>query len=154
MVRARQKHALRAHVMPGGEWLPLCATLYLGCLAALFGLMCTLIMAVGHAWDSEMRILWASAVRDPCPGSVWTWQPLCLRGRACLRVRERVPCRATAVVFVAHFAWPSHGKISGVLLTQAMILGVLDMSDVRYLRGITRSSRINRLKITIPPHQQ
>ena len=29
--------------------------------------------------------------------------------------------------------WPSHGQISGVRLTQAMILGDLDMSDVRSL---------------------
>ena len=50
-----------------------------------------------------------------------------------MRMRERVPCRATAGVLVVHFVRPSRGQILGVLLTQEMILGVLDMSDVRSL---------------------
>ena len=40
MARARQKHALRAHVMPGGVAAVMCGPL--GCLAAHFGLMRTL----------------------------------------------------------------------------------------------------------------
>jgi hypothetical protein len=36
-----------------------------------------------------MRILWASAVRDQCPGSVWTWQPLWLGARKSLLARAR-----------------------------------------------------------------
>jgi hypothetical protein len=90
-----------------------------------------------------MRVLWASAVWDPCPGSVWTWQPLWLRGtgRAVL-AHARGVCHVELlrtvvlrVVLVIHFARPSHGQISGVLLTQAMILGVLDMSDYGLSRG-------------------
>ena len=50
-----------------------------------------------------------------------------------MRMREHVPCRATAGVLVVHFERPSRGQISGVLLTQEMILGVLDMSGVRSL---------------------
>ena len=51
-----------------------------------------------------------------------------------MRMRERVPCRATAgVLVVVHFVRPLRGQISGVLLTQEMILGVLDMSDERSL---------------------
>ena len=49
-----------------------------------------------------------------------------------MRMRERVPCRATAGVLVVHFVRPSRGQISGVLLTQEMILGVLEASDVCY----------------------
>ena len=40
MARAWQKHALRAHVMPGGVAAVMCGPL--GCLASLFGLMRTL----------------------------------------------------------------------------------------------------------------
>ena len=114
MVRARQKHALRAHVMPGGEWLPLCVR-YVRPFRLPRGPLRfdAYITAVGHGWDLEMRIPWASAVAGSVPGvgmqdlaaALW------VRGRACLRVREHVPCRATAVVLVVHFARPSHGQI-------------------------------------------
>ena len=138
MVRARQKHALRAHVMPGGVAAVMCGPL--GCLAAHFGLMRTLrlldMIGTRRCAFCGLQPCGISA-RGRCGlGNRSGW----VRGRACLRVRERVPCRATAVVLVVHFARPSHGQISGVILIQAMILGVLDMSDHGLSRGITRSS--------------
>ena len=76
-------------------------------------------------------MLWASAVRDPCPGSVWSGQPLWARKEACLRVRERVPCRALPGVDCrVHLVRPLRGQISGALSTQTMIFSALDTSDV------------------------
>ena len=74
MVRAWQKHALRAHVMPGGVAAVMCGPL--GCLAALFGLMRTLRLLGMIGTRRCAFSCRASAVRVPCPGSVWTWQPL------------------------------------------------------------------------------
>ena len=50
--------------------------------------------------------------------------------RARMRIRERMSCRATAGALCVHFEPPSRGQISGVLLIQVMILGVLESSDV------------------------
>ena len=57
-----------------------------------FGLPCSLCRSYAHMgllgreWGSGMRILLVNAVRDPCPGSVWTRQPIGMCWRACMRV--------------------------------------------------------------------
>ena len=63
-----------------------------------------------------------------------------------MRMRERVPCRATAGVLVVHFERPSRGQISGVHWTQEVILGVLETSGVCSLDCVRRLLRIQRLE--------
>ena len=41
---------------------------------------------LGRSWVLDMCMLRVAAVRDPCPGSVWTRQPIGMCWRACMRV--------------------------------------------------------------------
>ena len=85
---------------------------------------------LGEQCSSKMCMLWAAAVRDPCPGSGWTGQPLWMRWRARMRERDRVSRRATVMHRCVLFEQRSRGQISVQFWTYAMILGVLDTSGM------------------------
>ena len=87
-------------------------------------------MLLGLDASSKTCMLWAAGVWDPCPGSGWTGQLLWMRWRARMRERDRASCRATVMHRCVLFERPLRGQISGVLLTQEMILGVLEVSDM------------------------
>ena len=61
-----------------------CRERRLRCLAAQLSFDAP-VGLLGRDCPSMMRMLWAAAVRDPCPGSGWTGQPLWMRWKAWMR---------------------------------------------------------------------